>query len=494
MKKSIVFVALLLGLNHLANAQFSVNYQPDRQPTTNLQYFTPVGENLFVGDCIPFAHNGMYYLYWLIDKGHHSSLNGLGGHQWVLSTTKDLKTWTHYPVVLGIDEDWEKSICTGSIVYSNNKFHAFYATRLLQDGHSIEQLSYAISDDGIHFKKQKPNPFFTAPPGYSPRNFRDPKAIINPAGGVTLFISSNELKAPIQRESGCLVQLTSSDLKAWTVGTPVLTGQFAVPECPDYFKWNAWYYLVYGQDGDTYYLKSKSPLGPWEYPRYQSLKEEMANVAKTAEFADNRRIAAAWIPSRRDNKDNGGEIFGGSAVFREVIQEPDGTLSTRFPPEMIPPTTAPLTAPVVLDALSTKGKAEAITIKAVNGLGAAHFKDVPVNSRITLTIEPSGKNEEYGFFLRSDEQGKQGYQVRISASERTVRLGNTRIDAVEGLDQPTTLDIVMQNDIIDISINGRRCIVNRMPEQKGNFLWLYAKEGSVTFRSVTIAPIRQTSN
>lgn len=475
MHKIVFFIAFFLSLDQPIRAQFSVNYQPDRQPTTNLQYFTPTGENLFVGDCIPFAHNGMYYLYWLIDKGHHSSLNGLGGHQWVLSTTKDLKTWTHYPVVLGIDEDWEKSICTGSVVYSKNKFHAFYATRLLQDGKINEQLSYAVSEDGIHFKKQKPNPFFTAPAAYSSRNFRDPKAVINPSGGITLFISSNELKAPIQRENGCLVQLSSYDLTAWQVGFPILTGQFTVPECPDYFKWKDWYYLVYGQDGDTYYLKSKSPLGPWEYPRYQSLKEEMANVAKTAEFADNRRIAAAWIPSRRDNKDNGGEIFGGSAVFREVIQEADGTLSTRFPPEMIPPTTTPISASVVLDTFSTQENGNAITIKAVNGLGAAHYKDVPNNSRITLRIEPSAKNEEFGFFLRSNEQGRNGYKLRFSANERTVRLGNTRIEAVEGLDKPMTLDIVMQDDIIDVCINGKRCLVNRMPEQKGNFLWLYAK-------------------
>ena len=490
MQKIVAFITLLLGLNPLTNAQFSVNYQPQRQPTTNLQYFTPTGENLFVGDCIPFAHKGLYYLYWLLDQGHHSSLNGLGGHQWVLSTTKDLKTWTHYPVVLGIDEAWEKSICTGSIVYHNHQFHAFYATRLLQDGKPSEQLSYAVSDDGIHFKKQKPNPFFKAPAGYSSRNFRDPKAIINPTGGITLFISSNDQNAPIQRANGCLVQLTSSDLKDWTVGAPILTGQVAVPECPDYFKWNGWYYLVYGQDGDTYYLKSRGLLGPWEYPRYQSLKEEMANVAKTAEFTGNRRIAAAWIPSRRDNKDNGGEIFGGSAVFRELIQEADGTLSTRFPAEMIPPTAAPLSLPIILDAFSTKSKANAITINAINGLGSAHVNDVPVNSRIRLTIDPLGKNEEYGFFLRSDEQGKQGYQVRISANERTVRLGNTRIDAVEGLDKPITVDIVMKDDIIDVGINGKRCIVNRMPEQKGNFLWLYAKQGRVTFKSVTIATIR----
>lgn len=109
MRKNIL-LCLLTVLFIGSNAQLGVRYDPTIQPTTNLQYFKPVGTNLFVGDCIPFSRNGTYYYYWLLDSAHHKSLNGLGGHQWVLSTTKDLKTWKQYPVVLGIDEEWEKSM------------------------------------------------------------------------------------------------------------------------------------------------------------------------------------------------------------------------------------------------------------------------------------------------------------------------------------------------------------------------------------------------
>jgi len=66
------------------------------------------------------------------------------------------------------------------------KFYAFYATRLIDaNGKVNEQLSYAISDDGIHFVKQKPNPFYTSAPGYSKRNFRDPKAVVDADGVFT---------------------------------------------------------------------------------------------------------------------------------------------------------------------------------------------------------------------------------------------------------------------------------------------------------------------
>src|SRR5690349_2746013 len=103
--KKFLSICLFSGLLLNAASQFSVQYDPALQSTHNMQYFKPTGNNLFVGDCIPFYHEGTYYLYWLIDSAHHSALNGLGGHQWVLSTTKDLKRWTNYPVALGIDEE-----------------------------------------------------------------------------------------------------------------------------------------------------------------------------------------------------------------------------------------------------------------------------------------------------------------------------------------------------------------------------------------------------
>ena len=154
---SIVFLSLMTLCG--ANAASNNGYNPDIQPPT-MQYFTPVGGKYFVGDCIPFYHDGTYYLYWLLDEGHHSALGGLGGHQWCVSTTTDLITWQHHPIAIGLDEEWEKSICTGSVVWNNNVFYAFYATRLLNGSDVCERLSYATSSDGRSYEKQLPNPFY----------------------------------------------------------------------------------------------------------------------------------------------------------------------------------------------------------------------------------------------------------------------------------------------------------------------------------------------
>lgn len=488
--KRITCLSLLSLFFVFGHAQLSVRYDPTVQPTNAMAYFKPVGNNLFVGDCIPFYHDGTYYLYWLLDSAHHHALNGLGGHQWALSTSKDLKHWTNYPIVLGIDEDWEKSICTGSVVYANHKFYAFYATRLLNDGKVNEQLSYAISDDGIHFTKQKPNPFYTSAPGYSKRNFRDPKVSVDANGVFHLFVSSNEDSAFLPRFDGGLVHLTSKDLKAWTVEKPVLTGQPSTPECPDYFLWNGWYYLVYSDNSNTFYVKSKSPYGPWQEPSYQALNEDWANVVKTAQFGANRRIAAAWIPNRLDDKDNNHEVFGGNTVFREVIQLKDGTLDTKFVPELIPATTQALSLQPNTDSLTTTKDKNNFSIAAPNGVGAVHYSNVPVNCRITLQIDSKGINEDYGLILRSDDKGRNGYQLLFSASESKISLGNTSIGGVSGLDKPIQVDIIMKDSIIDVCVDNRRCIVNRVIEHMGNNLWLYAKHGKVEFKSVAVSEIK----
>ncbi|MDH5251677.1 MAG: family 43 glycosylhydrolase [Cyclobacteriaceae bacterium] len=493
MKTIAIFVCASFSIEFNLHAQFTVGYDPEIQETANMQYFVPKGNDLFVGDCIPFSHDGTYYLYWLLDSAHHSALNRLGGHQWVVSTTKDLKTWKHYPVVLGIDEEWEKSICTGSVVHSNDKFYAFYATRLIADGEVKEQLSYAISDDGIHFEKQKPNPFYNSAPGYSQRDFRDPKVFVDQDGFFHLFVASRLNKSSIKKLDGVLVHMVSKDLGNWELKPPVLTGQGSVPECPDYFKWNDWYYLVYGDHGDTHYLKSKSPYGPWQQPDSQALVEKWLNVAKTASFMGNRRIAAGWIPSRKNNKDDGNEIFGGNAVFRELVQQENGTLGTKFPSEMIPKTERPLTIDLLMDSLTKKLSENSFSVSAPNGIGTAHFESVPKDCSITLEVEPDGPNEEFGLILRAQQDGSGGYKLTFSADNRTVQLHDTMIYAVAGLDKHFMVNIIMKDGIVDVDIDNRRCIVNRLLEEKGNVLWFFAKHGNVKIKSITISPLSNTN-
>lgn len=485
MKRNFLLLFVLSALLQFGG-EVQAAYDPDKQPSS-MQYFTPVGGQYFVGDCIPFSFGDTYYLYWLLDEGHHSAFGGLGGHQWCVSTTKDLVHWQHHPIAIGIDEEWEKSICTGSVVHHAGLFYAFYATRLLDNGNVCERLSYATSPDALHYTKMLPNPFFASAQGYSERNFRDPKVTVDADGVFHIFVSSEKTEGEGPR--GCLIHMTSADLKDWKVEGTVLEGLNAVPECPDYFEWNGWYYLVFGQGLDTYYVKSRNPYGPWQWPETQALKEQWVNVAKTASFAGGRRIVAGWIASRSDGRDSGGGVFGGSVVLREAWQLPNGDLATKFPEEVIPASEEPQPATIMAVRQATTEGAS-VSIKAAGSTGKAYATDIPRNCIITLEIEPDADCTEYGLRLRSGETGDNGYILSFQPKHRSVKLAHdASLDVVEGLDSKQTLTVIMKDDIIDACIDGRRCIVNRLPDQNGSYLWFYGNGGNVNFRNVRISTL-----
>lgn len=488
MKKTL-FVAFLFP-SILSFAQVVKDYDPSVQRTMHMQYFKPAEEHLFSGDCMPYYHNGTFYLYWLLDEGHHAGLEGLGGHQWALSTTMDLIHWKHYPVALGIEnEEWEKSICTGSVIANGDTFYAFYATRVKEGDKVHEQLSYAISTDGGYsYVKQKPNPFYYAPEECISRDFRDPKVFKDEEGLFHLFIPGNLKEPSLGGFGGYLVHLTSTDLKNWKEVESPLKGQRGTPECADYFKWNDWYYLLYSIAGHTYYLMSEKPYGPWIYPESQSLIEYFGSVYKTAPFKDGRRIAVAYSPCRKDDKDNGSRIWGGTVLFREVYQEPDGTLSTKFLDEVLPAMSA-MELPLVQASspgsiVSVSGKD--IQMHASGDIGVASLSDLPENYRISMKIEPDGNYEELGLFLRGHDKRQQGYRLELNPDNQTVLMHNTSIHAVKGLRGPILLDVIVYGEFFDVSVNNKRCILNRLPEQKGRNLYFYVKNGNATIRDIQI--------
>jgi hypothetical protein len=492
MKKRFLAAFLLLTVSSFA--QVVKDYDPSIQKTSHIQYFKPAEKHLFSGDCMPYYHKGTFYLYWLLDEGHHAGLGGLGGHQWALSTTTDLINWKHHPVALGIDnEEWEKSICTGSVIAEKDTFYAFYATRVKEDGEVHEQLSYAISTDGgLIYKKQKPNPFYYAPEECISRDFRDPKAFKDEKGFFHLFISGNLKEPALDGFGGYLVHLVSSDLKNWKEIESPLHAQRGTPECSDYFKWNDWYYLLYSTGGHTYYLKSKEPYGPWIYPESQALIEYFGSVYKTAAFKDGRRIAVAYSSCRKDDKDNGDRIWGGTILLRELLQEPDGTLSVRFLHEVLP-----AMSPVATPAIRVSSPEKIVSVsngvidmEATGDIGIASLNNMPDNYRISMTIEPKGNYEELGLFLRATDAKQKGYRLELNPNNETVLMHNTSIHAVKGLSDPLFLDVIVNGEFFDVSINNKRCVLNRLPEQKGKHLFFYVKNGNAVIRNIQVREIK----
>jgi hypothetical protein len=455
-----------------------------------MQYYKPADPHLFVGDCMPFWHDGVFHLYYLLDEGHHSALDGLGGHQWAHASTTDLRQWTHHPLALPITEGWEGSICTGSVFCHEGTWYAFYATR---NRERKEHLSVARSADGIHFEKTEPNPFFVQPSGYAPRHFRDPVVFRDEGTGRFHLLASAWLEgATLNSRGGCLAHLESNDLVQWTLSQPfLLPGLPGVPECSDYFRWGDWYYLLFSNWGVTRYRLSRGPFGPWQRPPLDTFEGATARVMKTAAFGPDRRLGVAWLPWRKDGRDRGGLEFGGNALFRDIVQQSDGSLYATWPREMVPAGGAAVQPAVVLrtSAAETAG-GSSVCLHETDGLEAVRLSGVPEDALLRLTVRHESGYGQFGLRLRATETFDSGYDLHFLPTERSIHFGDAVIRPAEVCGAPFAVEITMQGSVIDVCIGHCHCLVDRCPEQHGDQLTLYALNTEVAFDGIEITAIR----
>ena len=451
-----------------------------------MQYFKPNGD-FFVGDCMPFFHDRVFHLYYLLDENHHQGKNGLGGHQWAHASSTDLRQWLHHPLAIGIDAAWECSICTGSVFFHAGAYYAYYATR---KSDRSEHLSLATSTDGIHFEKTAPNPFAAPPAGYK-SDYRDPFVFQeNQSGLFHMLVTAAREDQSLPQTSGCLAHLTSPDLETWISTEPLLTPGYAgAPECPDYFHWRGWYYLIFSNGGVARYRLSRDPLGPWLRPSVDTFDSDISRVLKSAAFVGERRLGVAFLPTRRDGKNDGELLYAGNAIFREIIQHDDGSLGTKFPPEMVPAHGQPVHLAFNAITSSATVKEGRLRIDAGAGFGAANLRQVPRNFRMTVDIAPETPTSAFGLLLRGSERYEKGCELRFSPDQQRVELGDQSIACVEGLAQPFKLEIVVVDDIVDVCIGERRCLIQRCPESNGDTLFFFCHHGDVTFSAIEVSAL-----
>ena len=384
--------AWTLESNRPAVLEAHESFQEDAETAFDgsAQYFTLPGHNTSIGDCMPFEYGSEYHLFCLYDRRHHGSKKHLGAHQWAHLSTKDLRRWTLHPVALGIDAQWEGSICTGSMIEKDGRVYAFYAVRMA-DGLPA-RLTWAESDDCVHFKKSGRYFELTAP--YEPTSARDPKVWRGEDGLYHMMVTTSLVD--MERRSGCLAHLVSENLTDWTQREPMLVpGLDDQPECSDYFKLNDLYYLVYSNQLTARYVVSDKPFGPWRRLREDVLDCPGCRVPKTA-MLNGRRLLTGWATEGP---------WGGRVVTHELIVRADGTLGARFIDGILPDS--------VQDASIAPAR-----IEAPLGSGSAHLGDADGAFRLKLTLSPKSENMAFGLDVTGE-----GDRVRIefdSAYETTM--------------------------------------------------------------------------
>lgn len=432
-----------------------------------LQYSRPRGWNTNAGDAMPYFHDGEFHLYYLLDRRQHHSKWGLGAHQWTHISSRDLVHWTHYPVALGIDSDWEGSICTGSVFFNGGKYYAFYATRLRDRS---ERLAVAVGSDSIHFKKLVSSFFAEPAPPYVHGPNRDP--FVFEVDGRFHMLVTAALRASDGKTEGALEHLTSNDLAHWTVeAEPFLRSSTEEqPECSDLFQWRSWYYLLYSLSGVTHYKIAKSPLGPWTKPENEIIDGPEAIVMKAAAFRDDRFIATGFL--QHDNH------YGGDLVFRELVQEQDGSLGSKFPEEMMRPRAS---SPISIKDLhaSTAGASAEISVSGNDQLNGTILAGT--TGRFSLAVDcGNGKTERLSF----DRAGRTVEWIDSDGKPEHAVLKNVQV-----ADAPLKVTLVLHGTIADVQLNENRTLLHRLAATPHK-LCLEAQEGEVSMTQATLTAIQ----
>ena len=273
------------------------------------------------------------------------------------------------------------------------------------------------------------------------------------------------------------VRLTSTDLETWTEQPGAfIASDKPLAICPNVFKFGGWHYYICGSG----VWKSKGWLGPWA--EHTPLRLDNLAVPKTGAFGKDRRLYAGFL---------GDDGWGGNEVLRELVQDVDGNLGTRFVKELIPACGAPLK-------LQTSALAEAADKRGVV------LPNIPHDYRLQMEIVPEAGAASFGIGLHAGAAPyDEACDLVFRPAERRVSFskmgsssgkvgGGPGIDAVKGLDKAFSVDIVVRHDILDAEIAGTRSLTTRFWNPAGDCVRLFADSGSVTFRNIRISPLAET--
>ena len=441
----------------------------------NPQYWRPRGYNAWVGDCMPFFHDGVFHFYYLFDRRHCGSKWGMGAHQFGHASTKDLVHWDYHPLAVPITEQTEPSLGTGLCVFHDSRYYMFFIPHnrrgAFKDSPWLgDDVRVATSTDGIHFAKPAaPNVSL----GYRTGGDINPNVVYDAAGKRFLMVVSDR----------CFV---STNLRDWKETKEFASGSIPPWGCVSYFDWNGWYYYSAWQN----VLKSRQPIGRNVWRDAGNLGDSLA-CPQVAEFTGNRRLLVGFLDDRQ---------YADYAVFRELVQHPNGDLGTKWVAEMIPPAGDKASLPFERIAGEATADGGRIRLNAKTGPSAAALTGMPANARITLRLRPEASVKEFGLVVRASGKPNSGMEMKVVPAERVIefnlpassdrRHGEKALRNAKPLAGAFAIDLIIKDDLLNVCLNNNRTYIVRIPSGDDR-LGFFARGGAATFEDIVIRPLLQ---
>lgn len=316
---------LALGFAALSLTLLPADPLSAEEPSPNQFYFLPEKDGIaqgYVGDCMPYYEDGVYYIYYLKEGGdsyHHSIY---------LTTTTDFLTYTDYedPILEAADppaqDDW---VGTGSVVKVDDTYYLFYTGHTEADAFEYaETIMLATGSDPFSFEKTAEWEMTPDDSLNQKRDFRDPQGYYDEETGQITFT----VTASVDGIARILKYTVSKDLSEITYDGIIFTdpiGKVYNLECSDTFRIGDTWYLTYSaQDDVLWYASSEDRYGPYSDPR--PLDGPLFYAAKHVDNGTDTYMAgwARRSGSERDTRKV--SEWAGNLVVQQVRQLPDGSL------------------------------------------------------------------------------------------------------------------------------------------------------------------------
>ncbi len=456
----------------------------------NAQYWRPAAWNAYVGDCMPFYHDGTLHLYYLYDRRHHQSKWGVGAHEFAHLSTRDLIRWEEHPHALTMDAPGEGSLGTGNAFFHNNTYYLTWiehARRLpfRESLYHADNIFVARSKDGIHFAKQdRAEPWLRLDYGrgddVNSVVFQDPqdKAFYQVIGGLSGY------------EHLPHTHFKTNDLQTWEP-THALDSLGKLGVCPSYLHWRGWHYIY---SCDWYYLSQHAPSQNGFDPRPRQLTSDIS-VPMIVPFTGDRALLAGFRHQQG---------YAGILMIQELVQKPDGALGTKWVEEMVPPLGPSLDphgfandAPIPLHGVFSL---------SATGHRSVRLSDLPAHYRLTLRISRQSSDARWSIRFKSDIHGKTGADAQFIPGEHKLELRSSPDGQVHGsknphplglntlypeIAEPFILDALVIEDLIDLAFAGSHTRSINLADQKTSedALELIVHAGSADFEILALQPV-----
>ncbi len=457
-------------------------------------HFRP--KDQWIGDMIPFFWRGEYHLFYLPRAPE-------ARHCWGHIVSQNLLEWKELPDAIAPSNEPNApdavGCWTGSVVEHEGLFHCFY-TGFNPKSRYPQTICHAVSDDLIHWSKDEANPILVPDERwYEPQDWRDPFVFFNPeANEFWMLICARDKRVAFERR-GCVALATSQDLQNWQVHEPLWSGGICwAAECPDMFRLDSCWYLVYSH-GVTRYRWTEKLGEVWHASFPDTFDTEFFAAAKTL-FDGKRQILFGWVGTLEGERDSGSRQWGGHmALPRELVPQPDGSLAVKLPCEFEiwqreNSTPLQFQSCELLCGSWEFGENLAVT-NSPNGVAVLRC-NAPVDFFLSTTIVPQGDEVEFGFLLLMND-GK-GHKLVIDRNRIALMRWSSWGDVEPRLSRPINwrkgellkVHLIVHGSIVEIFVGDRVSLAGRIYEPPKGWFGFYAANGEVEFHSAKIATLQ----